>query len=60
MRRFLFNHVFLTAVRIPPGQKESTPQGGAFFLKTNPNFDTNAPPFEIRGCKIILGCANSE
>ena len=26
-------------------------------LKTNPNFDTNAPPFEIRGCKVILGGA---
>ena len=24
-------------------------------MKTNPNFDTNAPPFEVRGCKIILG-----
>ena len=28
-----------------------------FALKTNPNFDTNAPPFEIRGCKVILGGA---
>ena len=27
------------------------------FLKTNPNFNTNAPPFEIRGCKVILGGA---
>ena len=26
-------------------------------LKTNPNFDTNAPPFEIRGYKVILGGA---
>lgn len=26
-------------------------------LKTNPNFNTNAPPFEIRGCKVILGGA---
>ena len=25
------------------------------FLKTDPNFDTNAPPFEVRGCKVILG-----
>ena len=24
-------------------------------MKTNPNFDTNAPPFEQRGCKVILG-----
>ena len=23
-------------------------------LKTNPNFNTNAPPFEVRGCKVIL------
>ena len=27
------------------------------LLKTNPNFDTNAPPFEVRGCKVILGGA---
>ena len=27
------------------------------FLKTNPNFDTSAPPFEVRGCKVILGGA---
>ena len=26
-------------------------------MKTNPNFDTNAPPFEVRGCKVILGGA---
>ena len=29
----------------------------AAILKTNPNFDTNAPPFEPRGCKVILGGA---
>ena len=29
------------------------------LLKTNPNFNTNAPPFEIRGCKVILGGAFS-
>ena len=28
-----------------------------FLLKTNPNFNTNAPPFEVRGCKVILGGA---
>ena len=27
------------------------------FLKTNPNFNTNAPPFGVRGCKVILGGA---
>ena len=27
------------------------------YLKTNPNFNTNASPFEVRGCKIILGGA---
>ncbi len=27
------------------------------LLGTNPNFDTNAPPFEQRGCKVILGGA---
>ena len=27
------------------------------LVKTNPNFDTNAPPFEVRGCKVILGGA---
>ena len=26
-------------------------------MKTNPNFDTNAPPFEVRGCKVVLGGA---
>ena len=30
---------------------------GGGFLKTNPNFNTNAPPFEARGCKVILGGA---
>ena len=26
-------------------------------MKANPNFDTNAPPFEVRGCKVIFrGC----
>ena len=33
------------------------PYDDFFFMKTNPNFDTNAPPFEIRGCKDILGGA---
>ena len=27
------------------------------FLKTNPYFDTNAPPFEVRGCRVVLGGA---
>ena len=27
------------------------------LLKTNPNFNTNVPPFEVRGCKVILGGA---
>ena len=26
-------------------------------MKTNPNFNTNEPPFEVRGCKVILGGA---
>ena len=26
-------------------------------MKANPNFNTNAPPFEVRGCKVILGGA---
>lgn len=38
-------------------KKEETPHGVSSFLKTNPNFNTNAPPFEIRGCKVILGGA---
>ncbi len=29
-------------------------QKSLLFLKINPNFNTNAPPFEIRGCKVIL------
>ncbi len=28
-----------------------------FCLKANPNFNTNAPPFEVRGCKVFLGGA---
>ena len=28
-----------------------------FLLKTNPNFNTNAPPFEVRGCIFSLGGA---
>ena len=28
-----------------------------FRLKTDPNFNTNAPPFIVRGCKVILGGA---
>jgi hypothetical protein len=27
---------------------------GGYSLKTNPNFNTNAPPLEVRGCKVIL------
>lgn len=27
------------------------------FLKTNPNFNTNAPPLRFRGCKSDLGGA---
>ena len=26
-------------------------------MKTNPNFNTNAPPFEVRGSKVVLGGA---
>ena len=40
-------------------KKKRYPVGYPFFLKTNPNFNTNAPPFEIRGCKVILGGAFS-
>ena len=39
-------------------QNKRPPCGDLFFLKTNPNFDTNVPPFEARGCKDILGGAN--
>ena len=34
-------------------------QNDGYSLKTNPNFNTNAPPFEVRGCKVILGGAFS-
>ena len=27
------------------------------FLGTDPNFNTNAPPFKVRGCKVNLGGA---
>jgi len=26
-------------------------------MKTNPNFDTNAPPFVVGGCRVVLGGA---
>ena len=26
-------------------------------MGTNPSFDTNAPPFVVRGCKVMLGGA---
>ena len=32
-------------------------QNDGYSLGTNPHFDTNAPPFEVRGCKVILGGA---
>ena len=32
-------------------------QNDGYSLKTNPNFNTNAPPFEARGCKVFLGGA---
>jgi hypothetical protein len=35
----------------PLPTKKTPPIGGVFSLKTNPNFNTNAPPFEVRGCK---------
>ena len=34
-------------------KKEYHPCGWHSFLKTNPNFNTNAPPF-VRGCKKII------
>ena len=33
--------------------KAPTACGGCFYLANNPNFDTNAPLFEVRG-KVIL------
>ena len=38
-------------------KKSPYPDGYGDFLKTNPNFNTNAPPFELRGCKVNLGGA---
>ena len=39
-----------------PISKESPPLwGGLSLLKTNPNFNTTAPPFEIRGCNFLSG-----
>ena len=32
-------------------------QNDGYSLNTDPNFNTNAPPFEVRGCKVILGGA---
>ena len=48
-------------VRIPPPYKIKNPTTNVvgLLLKTNPNFDTTAPPFESRGCKAFLGGAFS-
>ena len=43
---------------IPPASqwiKKSTCFHKSIFLKADPNFDTNAPPFDVRGCKLGLG-----
>jgi len=37
--------------------KKALAFASAFLMKTNPNFNTNAPLFEVRGCKVILGGA---
>ncbi len=50
---------FFLALQIPSEQIKRTINDGSFYLKTNPNFNTNAPPFEVRGCKVILGGAFS-
>ena len=49
--------IFYHPAKIIP-QKETNRnlrKGCGWVLNTNPNFDTNAPPFEPRGCKVILG-----
>ena len=38
-------------------QEKTLISGEIKVLKANPNFNTNAPPFEVRGCKVILGGA---
>ena len=52
-------HVFVAFV-INDRKKEKSPKQESAWgshLKTNPNFNTNAPLFEVRGCKVILGGA---
>ncbi len=39
--------------------EKPTSRNLSVFLKINPNFNTNAPPFEVRWCKVILGGAFS-
>ena len=34
-------------------------QNDGYSLANDPNFNTNAPPFGVRGCKVILGGAFS-
>ena len=41
----------------PDTKKSLTAKAVRDFLKTNPNYNTNAPPFEVRGCKVISGGA---
>ena len=40
--------------------KKALACASAFFLKTDPNFNTNAPPFEVRGCIFDLGGAKRD
>ena len=42
---------------LPYNAEKTNHERGWSFLETNPNFNTNAPPFEVRGCKVILGGA---
>ena len=67
MKRFETENVLGSELSLPKAtqdggfRKKTTvtlmQQNNGCSLKTNPNFDTNAPPFEARGCKVNLGGA---
>ena len=40
-------------VSITQTKIKSPEKSELLFLKTNPNFNTKAPPFEVRGCKVL-------
>ena len=57
VRRTVFLTLRPSRVRLPKlnGNTKRPPSGGLLHLANDPNFNTNAPPFRFRGCKLGLG-----